>query len=98
MTVEKLRQWAEKDRPRLGYYGLSVFAANLALEHLVQVAPLPQRWLQTTTLERLSAAGFSLAPTGAWPHYTVKLSDELTDDRLERFIRAFDAPVLNPVL
>ncbi len=97
MDPAKLARRARLDRPRLGFYGISVFAEEgRSVAELVRAGEIPHPFLQRTTVERLTAAGFELVPTFQTPHCTVKLGDELSDDQLEERCRelaaAFDLP------
>lgn len=101
MSVESVRRRVLKDSARLRRrtgirYGLSAAADSIPLSELVARAPIPHPELQKTTVRRLREAGFTIEPTFAYPHCTINLGGELTDEVVRNLIEAFDPPEERP--
>ena len=101
LEVEGVKRRVEKDSPRLlrktGIrYGLSVAADALPLAELIEVGRIPHDELQKTTVERLLEAGFTIEPTFAYPHCTINLGIELSDEVVGNLIAVFDPPEERP--
>lgn len=92
---------ATKDRGRLGTYGISAFAGwtpETTLAEVVGASGLVFDVVQTSTVGRLRAAGFEIARSFRWPHCTIDLGDDPTEDTAARLVGLFNSPVANPAL
>ncbi len=100
-TATQILIRARKDHRRLGYYGISAFAgwtSETSLAEVVEASGLLFDVVQTSTVGRLRAAGFGIQRTFMWPHCTIDLGEDPTDDDAARLAALFGPPVPNPGL
>ena len=98
MLARDLAMAAARCEAQFGYPGISVFASvNLGMRELVLASPplRPYAVVRRTTVGELRRLGCDLVPTGAAPHYTLRLpgADYPT---LARVRQAFGPPIPNP--
>lgn len=100
MIARDLAMAAERCESEFGFPGLSVFGASgVGLRQLLLAIPDLRRYgvVRRTTAGRLRAFGCELIPTGAEPHFTLRLPD--TDfATLARLRDLFGPPIPNPLI
>ena len=101
MTVDSVTRRVLKDEERLlrktGIrHGISAAVDDLPLEELLEAAPIKHGHFQQSTVGRLNSAGFTIELTFAYPHCTINLGSELTDEVVRNLIEAFDPPQERP--
>jgi hypothetical protein len=100
MVAKRVLRKAQLARPHLnGVAGISVAAASspdMTLRELLDAGQIPHHVIQRSTCARIRSAGFAMFRTGKWPHCTIDLGTDPTNDAAERLIAAFDAPEANP--
>ena len=99
MLARDLAMAAARCEAQFGYPGISVFASpDLGLRELVMAAPPLRLYavIRRATAGPLRGLGCELVPTGAAPHFTLRLP---TSDypMLSRVRQAFGPPIPNPV-
>jgi hypothetical protein len=100
MVAKRVLRKARLAKPHLnGVAGISVAAAStreMTLRELIGAGEIPHHRVQRSTCGRIRAAGFRPFRTGKWPHCTIDLGPDPTNDAADRLIAAFDAPEANP--
>ena len=100
-TPAQLLARARKDYPRLNAYGLSAFAGwtpTITLAEVIEASELAYPEVQTSTVGRIRAAGFRIERTFKWPHCTIDLGEDPTENTAARLAEQFDPPVPRPGL
>jgi len=98
MLARDLAMAAARCEAQLGYPGISVFASTeVGLRELVLAAPALRLYtvVRRATAGALRQLGCSLVPTGAAPHYTLRLPGS-DYPLLARLRQAFGPPIPNP--
>lgn len=99
MLARDLAFAAERCEAAAGYPGISVFAApGLSFRELLLAAPALRVYgaVRRTTARVLRGEGYELIPTGAAPHFTLRLQDT-EFPTLARLRDVFGPPIPNPL-
>jgi hypothetical protein len=99
MLARDLALAAERCEAELGFPGISVFAAaDLGFRALLLAAPQLRtyRVVRRATAAAVRALGCELVPTGAAPHFTLRLP-AVGFATLARLREAFGSPIPNPL-
>jgi len=99
MMARDLAMASERCQAALGFPGISVFAApTTSLRSVLLVAPQLRVYtvVRRTTARALRKFGAELLPTGASPHFTLRLPD-VEFATLARLRDLFGPPIPNPL-
>lgn len=101
MSRTSIEAAAHANKEEHGVYAVSVFsragstAAQIWLE-TPEIAPPRYKKVRVSTVSRILAEGFQLAPTWESPHFDIVLPDPPDEATWLALDRAFDAPTSTP--